>query len=73
MGERMSQTKNLKIHPKWVKSSYLGLKLINFWLKQPVFTPKVGLFYKHPTSTKPTTWNPGYKEILLLDTRIQKF
>jgi hypothetical protein len=44
-----------------VKSSDLGLKLMKYWLKQPVIAQKVGQFLKRFSLTDPATWNPGKK------------
>jgi len=44
LGEIISLTRNSEIDHKWVKSGYFGLKLMKYWLKQPIFTPKVGHF-----------------------------
>jgi len=47
-GEIISLTRNPKIHPKWVKSSNFGWKLMKYWLKQPFLTQKVGLLLNTP-------------------------
>jgi hypothetical protein len=55
MGETLNLIRNPKTHPKWVKSSDFGLKLMKYWPKQPIFTSNVGLFKKCPSLTDPVT------------------
>jgi hypothetical protein len=59
MGAKMNLTRYLKIHSKWDKSGVFGLKWMKKWLKQPVFTPKVGHLLICLVLTGPATRNPG--------------
>jgi hypothetical protein len=44
MGEILNLIRNPKTHPKWVKSSNFGLKLMKYWLQQPILHRKMSFF-----------------------------
>jgi hypothetical protein len=50
---------NPKTHPKWVKTCNFDRKLMQFWLKNDIYTPEVGLFFNPFFFIDLAAWNPG--------------